>query len=226
MLIQVLRTDVGRQIAPNLVTNWNLGLSRGLNLIPFARTELDIAVPPFILHGDTTPDGFGDLLATAKVRLLSANERQGNYLLTSFVTATFPTGSYKNGTTNTTFTPGVSGGKGFGRFDAFTTIGGTLPTGNVKTLGRSLATNSVFQYHVQRFVWPELEVNTLAFYGGSKDGNIQTFLTPGLVFGNYKRHPKDELSRLGVVGGIGFQTAATHYHLYNHNLVLTGRIIF
>lgn len=226
MLIQVARADFSRQVSPSLVTNWNLGTTRGLNLIPFNRTEVDILIPGYFEHGDKTLDGFGDFTVSGKFRILSGNATHGNYLLSTFLTASFPTGSYKNGTTNATLTPAVTGGKGFGKFDAFTTISGTLPTGNTFTLGRTIATNSVFQYHVQKYIWPELELNSLAFYGGSKDGKIQNFATPGLVLGNYKRHPKDEKARVGVVAGIGFQTATTHYHLYNHNLVFTGRIIF
>lgn len=226
MLIQVFRADFSRQISPTLSTNWNLGTTRGLNLIPFKRTEVDILIPGYFEHGDKTQDGFGDFTVSGKFRILSGNATHGNYLLSTFLTASFPTGSYKNGTSNATLTPALTGGKGFGKFDAFTTISGTLPTGNISTIGRTIATNSVFQYHVQKFIWPEFEVNSLAFYGGSKDGKIQSFATPGVVVGNYKRHPKDERARLGVVAGIGFQTATTHYHLYNHSLVFTGRVVF
>lgn len=226
MLIQVFRADFSRQISPTLVTNWNLGTTRGLNLIPFNRTEIDILIPGYFEHGDKTLDGFGDFTVSGKLRILSGNEQHGNYLLSAFVTASVPTGSYANGATDALVTPALTGGKGFKKFDAFTTISGTLPTGNQKVLGRNIATNSVFQYHALKYLWPEFEVNTTAFYGSTKDGKVQTFLTPGLVVGNYKRHPKDEKARLGLVAGVGFQDAATHYHLYNHNLVFTSRIIF
>jgi hypothetical protein len=226
MLIQVFRADFTRQISPTHVTTWNLGTSRGLNLIPFARTEFDLFVPPFFEHSDKTPDGFGDFSFSGKFRILSANEKHGNYLLSTFVTTTIPTGSYKNGATNATITPAITGGKGFGKFDAMVTIGSALPTGNTATIGRTLTFNEVFQYHVQKYIWPELEINTTAWYGGSKDGKVQTFLTPGLMLGKISLHTKDSTSRTGFAAGVGFQSAATTYHTYNHSLVYTGRFLF
>jgi hypothetical protein len=226
MLIQVFRSDFTRQISPTHVTTWNLGTTRGLNLIPFARTEVDVFVPPYFEHSDKTPDGFGDFSFSGKFRILSANEKHGNYLLSTFVTTTLPTGSYKNGATNATITPAITGGKGFGKFDAMVVIGSALPTGNTATIGRTLSFNGVFQYHVQKYIWPELEINTTAWYGGSKDGKVQTFLTPGLMLGKYSFHTKDATSRTGLAAGVGFQTAATTYHTYNHSLVYTGRFLF
>lgn len=226
MLIQVFRSDFSRQISPTQTTTWNLGASRGLNLIPFARTEVDILVPPFFEHSDKTANGFGDFSFSGKFRFASANEKHGNYLLSGYITTTIPTGSYKNGATNPTITPAITGGKGFGKFDAFATIGSALPTGNTATIGRTLSTNVVFQYHVQRYIWPELEINSTAWHGGSKDGKIQTFLTPGLMFGKYSLRAKDSTTRLGFAAGAGFQTAATTYHTYNHSLIFTGRFLF
>jgi hypothetical protein len=226
MLIQVFRADFSRQISTTHATTWNLGASRGLNLIPFKNTEIDILVPPFFEHDTKTADGFGDFSVTGKYRLLSANEQHGNYLLTAQVTATVPTGSYSNGATDAVVTPSLSGGKGFGKFDAFVSVGGALPTGNQKVIGRTLATNAVTQYHVSKYLWPDVEINSTAFYGGSKDGKVQTFITPGLMLGKFAAHPKEEKSRLGFAAGAGFQDAATHYHTYNHSLIFTGRVIF
>ena len=226
MLIQVFRADFTRQLSPTHATTWNLGTSRGLNLIPFARTEIDILVPPFFVHDTKTPDGFGDFSVTGKYRIFSANEMNGSYLLTAQISATVPTGSHTNGAADAVVTPSISGGKGFGKFDGFVTVGGALPTGDQRLIGRTIATSSVAQYHVQKYLWPELEINSTAFYGGSKDGKVQTFLTPGLMFGKYAIHPKDKTSRLGFAAGAGFQTAASHYHTYNHGLIFTGRFLF
>jgi opacity protein-like surface antigen len=227
MLIQVFRSDFSRQISSTHVTTWNLGTSRGLNLIPVARTEVDILVPPFLVHSDKTPDGFGDVSFTGKYRILSANEKKGNYLLSASLTTAITTGSYKNGATNATITPVITGGKGLGKFDAIIAIGGALPTGNTATIGRTLTSNVVFQYHVQKYIWPELEINTTAWYGGSKDGKVQTLLTPGLMLGKYSPWAKgDPTTRLGFAAGAGLQTSVTTYRTYNHNLVFTGRILF
>jgi hypothetical protein len=38
-----------------------------------------------------------------------------------------------------------------------------------------------------------------------------------------RREPKD---RLGLVFGAGMQIATSHFHSYNHGLVLTGRLTF
>ena len=226
MLIQVFRADFTRQISPTHATTWNLGTSRGVNLIPFKRTEIDILVPPFFEHDTKASDGFGDFSVTGKYRLLSANEKHGNYLLTAQVTATIPTGSYSNGAADAVVTPSISGGKGFGKFDGFVSVGGALPTGDQKVIGRTIATNSVLQYHVQKYLWPELEINSTAWYGSTKDGKVQTFMTPGLMVGKYALHPKDKTARVGFAAGAGFQTSATHYHTYNHSLIFTGRILF
>ena len=49
-LIQVARADFIRQTASNLTETWNLDGGKGLNLIPFANTELDINLPPYFEH--------------------------------------------------------------------------------------------------------------------------------------------------------------------------------
>jgi hypothetical protein len=221
-----MRADFSRQITPALVSNWNLGVSRGLNLIPVKNTEVDILIPPFMEHGNAAFDGFGDFSFTAKYRFFSGNEKNGNYLLSGFATMTVPTGSYANGTAHPTVTPTLTGGKGFGKFDAFTTLGGVLPTRNVVGIGRNLVSNSVFQYHAQKYIYPEVEINSTAYFGGPHDGKIQTFISPGIVLGKFALHPHDPKSRLGLVAGVGFQTAATTYHAYNHAAVMTGRFIF
>ena len=226
MLIQVFRSDFTRQISPTHVQTWNLDSSRGLNLIPFARTEVDIYTPPFFEHSDATKDGFGDFSMSAKYRILSANEQHGNYLLSAFVVATLPTGSYKNGATNASINPTLSGGKGFGRFDVITNLGGTLPTGNTTTTGRTITSNTAAQYHVGKYLWPELEINSTAWYGGTHDGKVQTFLTPGIMTSKFAVHPQESKSRTGFAAGFGFQTAVTSYHTYNHSLIFTGRFLF
>ncbi len=226
MLIQVMRADFTRQISPTGARTWNLDASRGLNLIPFNRTEFDILLPPYLEHSDKTLDGFGDMSFQGKYRILSANEKHGNYLLSAQLVGVIPTGSHKNGATDASINPTVNGGKGWGRFDVIANLGATLPTGNAATIGRTLTTGTVAQYHVGKYLWPELEINSTRFYGSARDGKIQTFLTPGLVVGKFAFNPHNPRARSGFVGGFGFQTAATTYHTYNHSLVFTGRYIF
>ena len=226
MLIQVVRTDFTRQISPAGVRTWNLGTSRGLNLIPFARTEFDLLIPPFFEHGDKTLDGFGDASFSAKYRIASGNEQHGSYLLSGQLTASIPTGSHANGATDPVLTPNLSGGKGFGKFDVLANVGGTLPTAGTKAIGRTVTTNTVAQYHALRYLWPELYLSSIAWYGSSRDGKVQTFLQPGLIVGRIPLPLSRTKGREGLVAGIGYQTALTTYHTYNHALVFTGRFTF
>jgi len=99
-----------------------------------------------VTHGDGTADGFGDVAFLAKYRVLSANELHGNYILSGALGFSFSTGSYKNGSTTAVLTPAVLGGKGFGRFDVFSSLGGGLPTSNGAVNGRTLQSNTVMQY--------------------------------------------------------------------------------
>jgi hypothetical protein len=226
MLAQVYRTDFTRQTTSAGKENWNLGTGKGFNLIPFANTQIDILTPGFITHGDGTADGFGDISFLAKYRVLSANEQHGNYILSGALSFSFPTGSHKNGATTATLSPTILGGKGFGRFDVFSSLGGGLPTSNGRENGRTLHSNTVAQYHVGKYFWPELEINSTRYFGGTRDGNTQTFLTPGIVMGKFLIRPAAAKSRMGLVGGIAFQTAVTKYHSYNHALVMSLRLSF
>ncbi len=148
MLIQVFRADFIRQITPTGTSTWNYGASRGLNLVPGLNSEFDFYYPPYIQHNTpAAKDGFGDVGFLYKYRILSANEKQGNYLLSAQVTATIPTGSYSNGSTDASVNPALLAGKGFGGFDIISTLGGSLPTGDTNKLGRSVAWNTAAQYH-------------------------------------------------------------------------------
>ena len=227
MLIQVFRADFTRQITPTLTSTWNYGASRGLNLIPGFNSEFDFYYPPYIQHN--TPkakDGFGDVGFLYKYRILSANEKQGNYLLSAQVTATITTGSYSNGSTDASVSPTLLAGKGFGKFDVISSLGGTLPTGDTNKLGRSIAWNTTAQYHLGKYLWPELEANTTHFVGGKNDGKTQNFLTPGMTTSKFKFYPNDAKNRTGISIGAGMQIATSQFHTYNHELVFNCKLIF
>src|SRR5690349_6900134 len=72
----------------------NIGNSKGLELIPFDRTEIILSVPTYLTRNfpSATTDGFGDFSWLAKYRLLTSNEKEGNYILTAFLGDAFPTG--------------------------------------------------------------------------------------------------------------------------------------
>lgn len=157
----------------------------------------------------------------AKYRLLAANEENGNYILTVFLGASVPTGKTGIGARDAIVTPTIAGGKGFGDFDIQSTLGWSLPTGDGELIGRSMISNTVLQYHVGRFLWPEVESNAIYFLDGPNGGKTQIFLTPGLVLGRLHLY-----RRLGLTLGGGLQVAATHFHVTNHNWILSVRFPF
>jgi len=227
MLIQVFRADFTRQVTPALTDTWNYGASRGLNLIPGFNSEFDFYYPPYIQHNAKgAKDGFGDVGFLGKYRILSANEKNGNSMLSAQVTATIPTGSYSNGSTDASVSPTLLGGKGFGNFDVISSLGGTLPTGDTTKLGRSVAWNTTAQYRIHKFVWPEIEDNATFYYGGKNDGKMQNFVTPGITFSKFKFRPQVASSRAAIAFGGGEQIATSGFHTYNHNLVFTARLLF
>jgi len=232
-LEQELRTDFVHQYNPHGFAVWNYGNSKGLELIPQRRIEILVNVPPFFARSNGEQDGFGDLSFNSKFRFFARNEEQGSAILTAFFAATVPTGKNGNGSCCAVVTPTLAGGKGFGKFDLTSTAGGSLPVSNAKGLGHTITWNNVAQYHIAkngmaRFFWPEFELNTSFYKGGSNDGNTAAFATPGLIIGRIPlRHNADGTpARLGLTFGAGQQIAVTHFHTYNHATVITARIPF
>jgi hypothetical protein len=217
-----------RQIAPARTDTWNYDNSKGINLIPWNRTELAVDLPPYIQHHSTAKDGAGDMSFLGKYRIASGNAQHGNYTLSAWVLATIPTGSYKNGSTDASVAPTLGAGKGIGAFDVQSTLGATLPTGNpaITTSGRPIAWNTVAQYRVGKLFWPQIESNATFYKGGTNDGKTQEFITPGIVVGKCALRPTDPKSRPGLAFGGGMQIATSQFHTYNHGLILTARWIY
>ena len=128
---------------------------------------------------------------------------------------------YKNGSTSAVVTPTLAGGKGWGRFDVQATLGGTFPVNSVNIVGRTVVSNSAFQFHALKQLWPEAEINSTFWEGGTNDGKKQTLVTPGLILGRFPIH-----RRVAFAAGVGFQIAATHFHQYNHAFIATLRMPF
>ncbi len=225
-LIQVYRTDFARQTASNHVQTWSLGGSKGLNLIPAANTELDVNLPPYLEHSAATvANGAGDMSFLLKYRFLARAERHGNYEASAFMAASIPTGSYKNGGTDAMVSPNLGLGKGFGPFDVQTTIGAVLPVHDTATLGRAIAWNIAGQAHLVRYFWPQVEFNSTYFRGGPNDGKVQTFATPGMLVAR-KFGGVEQPSRLALCVGAGEQIATSTFHTYNHQIIVTTRLLF
>ncbi len=178
MLVREFRADFYRQVSPSLTPTWNYGSSLGLYLVPGFNSEVNIYTPPYIQHHTATgKDGFGDMSFLYKYRFFSGNEKNGNYMLSAQIDATIPTGSHSNGSIDASLTPTLLAGKGFGNIDVISALGGTLPTGSMAKLGRSIGWNTTAQYHLRKYFWPELEMNTTYYLGGKYAGNTQKFLT-------------------------------------------------
>lgn len=224
-LLQVARTDFVRQIAPAGTDTWNYGNSKGVNVVPWYRVEFDTLPPPYIQHNSAAKDGAGDFSMLLKYRLAAGNETHGNYSLSFSVTGTLPTGSYKNGSLAATISPTLCAGKGYRKLDVQSTLGAVLPAGETAKLGRVVVWNGVAQYHLGKLFWPETENNATFYHGGSNDGRTQNFVTPGLMVSKIKLE-RDPRNRLALVFGGGMQIATTHFHTYNHGLVLTTRMLF
>jgi hypothetical protein len=225
-LVQLARTDMIWQITPTHTTTWNYDGSKGFSLIPWYKTEVDINLPPYIEHNNIkVKDGAGDLSMLLKYRVLAANQKQGNYSVSAAVSATAPTGSYKNGLVDGTLAPTIFLGKGYGHLDVQTAASITLPTGHTKTLGRPVSWNTALQYQVNKYFWPEVETNATYYRGGPNDGRNQAFVSPGLMIGKIKfsSNPKN---RLGIFFGAGEQIAFSQFHSYNHALSFSTRIVF
>ena len=225
-LVQLIRFDAVRQFTPAHTTTWNIDGGKGFNFIPWYKTELDINLPPFILHNvKSNVDGPGDYSMLLKYRFLGGNETKGNYDLSAAVAGSAPTGSYKNGSTDGAISPTVFVGKGFASLDVQTSAAMTLPTGHTASTGRPIAWNTAFQYRMKRMFWPEVEFNSIFFRGGPNDGKAQTFIAPGFEVSKIKL-TSAETSRLAIVFGVGEQIALSHYHAYNHALSFTSRLVF
>ena len=130
-LEQEFRYDVNfSQAKPGAKYTENFGNTKGLELIPFENVEIIAGVPGYVVHNNPAVlDGWGDFQLLLKYRLLSANEQHGNYILTAFVSETFPTGTNKNGQLKSVVTPTLAYGKGWGDFDMQGTVAATEPRG-------------------------------------------------------------------------------------------------
>ena len=221
-LKQEIRYDIYWQRNPNGSTQENYGNSKGLALIPFSRMEIGIDAPPvFVHHEAKVKDGIGDFSVIVKFRILAANHEEGDYVLTTFLNVSFPTGSYRNGSPHPVLTPTIAGGKGLGDFVYQGTAGVDLPSADSAILGRRITVNNALQYRRNAKIWPEFEVNSNFYEDGPNAGKKQVLLTPGIVAGRFRMYRNLTLT---IGGGVGF--AITHYHSNTHEQILTIRLPF
>jgi len=233
-LEQEFRADFVRQTNSKLFNTWNFDNSKGLELIPERHIELVFNLPPYFVHqAPGVKDGFGDVSFSSKYRFFARNEEHGNVIITGFLSGTVPTGHGGNGSCCATATPTLAVGKGFGLLALTSTAGGSLPASNRKKLGHTISWNSAAQYRLAhegaaRFFWPEVEINSSFFVGGPNDDKSMAFATPGMIIGRIplSHDSEGKPGRLGFTFGAGDQIALTHFHTYNHGIVITARLPF
>jgi hypothetical protein len=226
---QGIRSDFVRQTTPTGQSTWNLGNTKGLQIIPLPRLEVRISPPPFFLHASpSSPDGFGDIAFRLKYRLYGSNEEHHNAILTAILSASIPTGKNGNGSCCAILTPSIELGKGFGKLALTVAPSASLPESNTIKLGRSFVLNNAIQYHATHLLWIETEFNSTFYFGGKYDGKQQTFTTPGIIISRFPLPFIRDASHspLRLTLGAGEQIALTHFNTYNHAPIFTARLRF
>jgi hypothetical protein len=230
-LEQEFRFDVYSETLNNHAHLENYGAGKGVEFIPSEQMQVFIGVPPYDVRtsnaGKTLAEGWADWpVLLLKYRIISANEEQGNYIATGFFQLSAPTG-------NSAFTnhfyilqPTIAFGKGWGDFDLQVTISEQFAvrgvSTNEKNFGNPVLVNGTAQFHLFDVLWPELEVNATWWPGGTKEGKIQSFITPGVIFGRFQIH-----DRVRLIMGAGYQIAISPISpAYRSNLVVTARTTF
>jgi hypothetical protein len=201
-LEQELRYDQYWQNQGNGGALDTFGSGKGLELVPTTTNEVLINPPAYQERYNKKPaSGWADAqFLVVKQRLLSANEQEGNYIVTAFLGVTAPTGTPAFTNRAWIITPTIAGGKGWGDFDIQATMGLPVPTAHTGTIGTSVATNVAFQYHLFNYFWPEFEINHTYWFGGLRGGKNQVFLTPGIILGRFEIY-----NRIKFIVGVGYQ---------------------
>ena len=212
--------DTSRKLQTNGNSLWTLGGPRGVQFVPFGKIQITYGATPYELRVNSkSHDGFGDTSFALKYRFASGNAKNGNFAFSGLINTSVPTGSYQNGQQSAILSPVLLGEKGWGNFNIQTTVGAALPLAHTASIGRQYSCNTAFQYHIGRFLDPELESNMAAYQGGPNHGQKQLYLLPGVIVG---RFPVTRSAALTF--GVGMQIAATHDHAFNHNLIFSVRL--
>ncbi len=157
-----------------------------------------------------------------KYRILSANEHDGNYVLTAFLQGSAPTGAERFSTNAYAIIPTIAGGIGWGSFNIQTTLSESFPTSRVSKIGDVTIWNLAVQSHVGEVFWPEVETNYTYFPNGPHVGKSQLSITPNLIVGTIPIY-----KRLGLNVGLGYQrTVSPRVLSFDRNWILSVRLNF
>ncbi len=237
-LEQEIRLDYTKQYMANGATYTNYGAGKGLEIIPTENTEIVINFPnyqtrdggPSSTIKDHVSSAWQDESLLVKYRFLSANEENGNYILTGFLGASLPTGSDNSTFSNhkEVYTATLAAGKGWGDrhtgIDIQSTFGVSSIAGEQIKTGTnipSVAWNTTLQAHVYEYLWPEIEMNVSHFEDGPAHGKNQVIMTYGLMLGRFKLSEHSNF----IIGG-GYQNSVSDYTLYGHGWNISSRITF
>ena len=204
--------------------NYGGGGGKGVEIIPFNPVEVIIGIPSWqTVNTEPQKKGWTDESFLVKYRLLAANEENGDYIVTAFMGLTVPNGSNPISTHHFAYSPTVAFGKGFGDFNVQSTLGVSVPEngGSRVGAGTPILFNTAFQYHMLKYLWPEVETNYTYWPNGEHRDLSQLFITPGLVIG---RIPI--AGRVGLTVAAGCQVAVTNDPLYHRNVILSARLPF
>jgi hypothetical protein len=254
-LEQEIRMDISKQYMNSGLNYTNYGGGKGLEIIPTENTEIVINLPNYQTR-DTrnaagtsslynkngylkySDSGWQDESLLLKYRLLSANEENGNYIVTVFLGAFFPTGDDElstsgNATTYSNhkevYTVTLAAGKGWGSRESGFSVQSTLGLSDI-TGSRTLVTNipsvqwnTTFQGHFEKYFWPEIEVNATHFDNGPLTGKNQVLITYGAMLGRFKLNDHSNL-----IIGAGYQNALSNSssNAYDRGWTTSARITF
>jgi hypothetical protein len=160
-------------------------------------------------------------------RIVSANERDGNYIVTAFLQTSEPTGANTISNNVYVIQPTLAFGMGFGDFDfqgtvsqqyAVATVG---PPATLTAFGNPFLGNLALQYHYGQYFWPEFEFNYTYWPFGTHANLSQLLLTPGIIFGRFNLG-----GRVNAIFGVGYQFAVTDAPVTRNNWAVTTRITF
>jgi hypothetical protein len=201
----------------------NFGSNKGLEFIPFDPVEIIVGVPGYEQENRPHEYGWADETFLVKYRILSANEKNGDYILTAFFGLSVPSGSEDFTSHHYLFTPTIAAGKGWGNFDIQSTLGWAIPDNGTDHFGpgMTVASNTTLQYRVAKFFWPEVEANYTWWATGEHEGRNQLLLTPALMIG---RIPIS--GRVGVTFGLGCEFPVTKQVTIHRNVIFSARIPF
>lgn len=205
---------------------------KGLELIPTPTNEILLNLPAYTdreLRGKNTHGWSDDNFLTIKQRFISANEENGNYIVSGFLGFQAPTGDASYTNNAWVITPTLAAGKGWGDFDIQATVGVPIPLSHEREIGTSVVTNVTFQYHLFKYFWPEIEFNHTHWFDGARGGRDQLYLTAGVILGRFEIAPK-----VNFIVGAGYQTSIgpklilspAITPVYDHAVLVTSRITF